>query len=148
MKLTCRTHKGSSLVECAASMAVMLPLLMTILFVMMEMAQAYLIKEGLVQGAREAARGLAIAYNRNPSIAGNRTLADSSVLNNIRIQNIINASTQFNDPVWNTNQSPATVTVTVNYTSNKNGLPQFPAVDPLNLAANFALSAASTYRIE
>jgi hypothetical protein len=114
----------------------------------MEASKAYLIKEGLSQGAREAARNLAIAYGQNNSIQNNRSQQDAQIFSNIHINQIINASAQFQDPVWDANGIPPTVTVTVDYTSGQNGLPVFPAVGPLNLGNNFHLSATSTYRIE
>jgi Flp pilus assembly protein TadG len=134
--------------ETAASLVVMLPLLVMIMFVVLEASHAYLIKESLAQGAREAARALAIAYGQNSQIANNRPLEDAQVLSGITIPNIINASAQFSDPVWTTTGSLPEVMVTVTYTSNQNGLPPFPNPDPLHLGSNFTLNATSTYRLE
>jgi hypothetical protein len=70
------------------------------------------------------------------------------VFDTIRIHNIVNASSQFDDPVWSPGSTPPTVSVTVHYTSEKNGLPPFPNPDPLHLGSHFQLAATSTYRLE
>jgi hypothetical protein len=143
-----RNQKGSSIAETAASLVIFLPILIAVLFVVLEASQAYLIKESLAQGAREAARNLAVQYGQNSQIVNNRPMEDTMVFDNIQIHNIINSSTQFDDPVWNTTAIPPTVQVTVHYTSGQNGLPTFPNPDPLHIGSQFALDAVSTYRLE
>ena len=96
----------------------------------------------------EKARELAVQYGVNPAIATSRTLQNSLVFDNIRVNNIINSSNQFSNPVWNTAAIPPTVAVTATYTSNQNGLPPFPNPDPLHLSNSFVINASSTYRIE
>jgi hypothetical protein len=115
----------------------------------MEASYAYLIKESMAQGARQAARDLSIYYGQNGSaIASNRTLQDSMVFDKIRITNMIKSSSQFANPVFQTTTEPLTVTVTCSYTGGQYGLPTFPNPDPLNLGSNITLSATSTYRLE
>jgi len=125
-----------------------LPIFIILVFAVLEASQACMIKEGLQQAARQAARSLAIAYGNNQGIAGNRSQENSQVFDTIRIQSIVNSSNQFSDPVWNQNSNPPTVTATCTYLSNQYGLPQFPAVDPLQLSSNFTLSSSATYRLE
>jgi Flp pilus assembly protein TadG len=141
-------ESGISIVEAAASLSLLLPLMIVIVFVILEVSGAYLIKTSLSQGARRAARDLAVAYGQNPAVAGSRSLQNAMVLDNVRIPNMINDSRQFNDPVFDTNTTPHTVQVTVKYASNQYGLPPFPHPDPLNLGSQFAISAESTYRLE
>ncbi len=143
-----RKMGGATLAETAASFVIMIPLIMTVLFVVLECSQAFLIKESLAQGARQAARDLAVVYGKNPAVASDRSLQDAMVFNNIRVTNIINASAQFATPTFNTAGLPPTVTVTVSYTSGQNGLPVFPNPDPLRLGNSFQLNATSTYRLE
>ena len=143
-----RRERGSSIAETAASLVLLLPLLITIMFVVMEASRAYLIQQGLSQGAREAARNLAIAYGQNNNINNNRPLQDALVYSNIHINQIINSSSQFTDAQFDPTGIPPYVTVTVNYTSGQNGCPVFPTLGPLNLGNSFHLSATSTYRIE
>jgi len=129
-------------------MSLLLPLMITMIFVVLEASYAYTIRTSLAEGAREAARDLAIAYGQNPSVATDRSLQNSLVFDTIRITNMINSSTQFDDPVFNTASDPETVSVNVRYTSSQNGLPPFPNPDPLNLGSSFQISAQSTYRLE
>lgn len=126
----------------------MIPLLIAILFVMLEASKAFMIKETLAQGARQAARNLAVEYGKDEQIQYNRSLQDALVFQNIRLKSVINANAQFSDPVWNTVATPPTVTVTVTYTPNQYGLPPFPNPDPLKLGNNFVLNAEATYRLE
>ncbi|HEY9870146.1 MAG TPA: TadE/TadG family type IV pilus assembly protein, partial [Candidatus Obscuribacterales bacterium] len=132
---------GVSIVEAAASLSLLLPLMMVIVFVVLEVSDAYLIKTSLSQGARRAARDLAVAYGQNPAVATSRSLQNAMVLDNVRIHNMINDSRQFDDPIFDTNATPHTVHVTVRYASNQYGLPPFPYPDPLNLGSRFAISA-------
>ena len=141
-------QQGSTIAETGASMAIMIPLIMVMLFVVVEATRAYTIREALAQGSRQAARELAVQYGVNPAIATSRTLQNSLVFDNIRVNNIINSSNQFSNPVWNTAAIPPTVAVTATYTSNQNGLPPFPNPDPLHLSNSFVINASSTYRIE
>lgn len=141
-----RKQRASSIAEAAAAMGIMLPLIFIVIFTVIEITQAYLIRECLAQGARSAARQMAIAYGQDNQIKESRSLQNKLVFDNIRITNIINSSQQFENPKWNVTGYPPTVTVS--YTSGKNGLPTFPSTDPLNLASKLTLSAKSVYRVE
>ncbi len=143
-----RSANGSTIAETAAAMGILIPLIFAILFVVAEVSQAYLIKESLSQSAREAARQMAICYGQDQQIKTNRKLQERYVFDQIRIANIVNSSQQFANPVWDVTGSPPTVSVTVSYTSGKNGLPVFPAPDPLSFGSKFNLVASSVYRIE
>lgn len=140
--------KGSTIVETVASFVLYLPILVTFLFVIMEVATFFLIKETLAQAARQAARNLAVAYGSNRGIASDRTQQNSLVFDTIRVYNIINASAQFSNPTFNPNANPPTVTVSVSYTGNQFGLPPFPNPDLLHLGNNFVVHSTSTYRLE
>lgn len=148
MRKTTRNKSGVAIVEGAASMAVMLPIVFLCIYVALEVSYMYVLKATLAEGAREAARSLAIAYGRDPDIASSRSSQDSEVFDRVRIANVINASAQFNDPVFNANAEPPTVTVTVRYTDNQYGLPPFPNPDPLNVSGLLTLVGSSTYRLQ
>jgi Flp pilus assembly protein TadG len=139
--------RGGTIAETAASLVLLLPLLIMILFVGLEASRAYMIKESLAQASRQAARDLAVIYGRDGTIANNSTMEAIQVYDNIRINGAITSSRQFSSQ-WNTSAAPPTVTVTVQYTSGQNGLPTFPNPDPLKLGGNFQLNASSTYRLE
>ena len=143
-----RDSRGAGIAETAAAMSLMIPIIFAVLFVVVEASQAYMIKETLAQSARQAARDLSVQYGKSSAIQYDRSMQDVMVFDNIRVQNVINASEQFDDPVWNTTANPPTVSVHLTYTSNQYGLPPFPNPDPLHLGSNFILDATSTYRLE
>lgn len=145
---TARRACGGAIVEGAAALTVLLPVVILLVLAAMEISYAYVLKGSLTEAAREAARSLSIAYGQDPTIATNRSLQDSKVLTKIRIANVVNNEGQFDNPVFDTAADPPTVTVTVRYLSQQFGLPPFPNPDPLNLGSNFQLTGVSTYRLQ
>jgi hypothetical protein len=142
-----RSHSGQATLEMVASLVWLLPIMVTVVWAIMEASQAYYITNFLSVGANQAARGLALAYGQNPAVATNPSM-QSSVFDNIRISNIINSSSQFEAPVFNTLVTPSTVSITANYLGGQYGLPTFPTFDPFNLGSAFQLKASSTYALE
>ena len=143
-----RKARAVSIAEAAAVTSLLLPLLILVLFVVVEATQAYLIKNSLAEAARQAARDLSVEYGQDPAVAGSRSLQDTLVFDKIRIKNVVNDSQQFNNPVFDTSADPPTVKVTVEYKGGQYGLPSFPNPDPLQLGKNFKIDATSTYRLE
>jgi hypothetical protein len=143
-----RNNSGAAIAESAASLALLLPLAILLIFVVAEVSYAYLIKSSLSQAARQAARDLSVAYGKNPAISTNRSLQDSTVFEHIRLHNLVNSNQQFSDPVWQTGTSPHTVEVKVSYSGGQYGLPTFPHPDPLNIAGKIHIIGESTYRLE
>lgn len=148
MRKTTRNKSGVAIVEGAASLAVMLPIMFLCIYVALEVSYLYVLKSTLAEGAREAARDLAIAYGRDPEVANSRSAQNTAVFDRVRINNVINNSLQFDDPVFNPTSEPPTVTVTVRYTPDQYGLPPFPNPDPLRLSGSFHLHGTSTYRLQ
>lgn len=138
--------KGFTLAETAGAMTVMIPVIVAIFMAFTEVAQAFAIRQDLSQAAREAAYDMAVAYEKSSFVAANRSAQDA-VYSGIRKANVINANQQFDDAVFDFGSTPGSVSVTVHYTSNQNGLPAFPTFDPLNLGANFPLQATATYAL-
>lgn len=145
-----RSKRAAVIAETAAAMALFLPLTILITFVGLEVSYSYLLKSSLSEAAREAARSLSIAYGLDSTIAGagNRSVWNQKAFDHIRIYNVVNDSLQFDDPVWNNNADPPTVTVTVRYKSDRYGLPHFPNPDPLHLGDNFEVNGIATYRLQ
>jgi len=164
-----RSHsdRGQVITEGSAAIVLILPLLMLMLFVTIEASKAWYIKQMLEHATRTAAQQLAEEYANEgslnttsgtpsaPAIVTTRATQNSIVFNNIRINNIVNASAQFNNPVWvipgyggTIQGTPASVTVTCIYAGGTNGLPPFPDWDPLKLGNNFKLMGMSTYYLE
>lgn len=146
--ITSRRKRGVSIAEAAASLVVLLPLMVAVLYVVLESSYAYLIKYCMSEAARQAARDLAIEYGQDNSIAGDRSKENTEVFDKIRIMNMVNDSGQFDDPVFDTAADPPTVVVTCRYVSNTYGLPRFPNPDPLHLGGSFSINATATYRLE
>lgn len=145
---TSRKYRGASIVEGAAAMTMLLPIVFLVIFASVEISYLYVLKSSLVEVAREAARNLAIAYGQNPAVAGSRSLQDSLVLSRLRVPNVVNSERQFDNPIFTQASDPPTVTVTVRYTGNQYGLPPFPNPDPLHLGSGIAISSTSTYRLQ
>lgn len=144
-----RRTSGLSLIEAAAAAVVMIPVMITCVMAVQEVSEAYQIKQGLSQGARQAARDLAVAYSQSELIENDRSLQDSMVYSKIKIARAVNDKSQFDNATFDTSASPPTVTVNVHYKSGADtGLPPFPSFDPLNLGASFDLNAAATYSLE
>jgi hypothetical protein len=142
-----RNTRGLSLAETAASFVVLLPVLVLIVYTISEVAHVYMIKEGLSEAARRAARDVSAAYHGSKLVATNRSLQDR-VYKNIRVPNVVHDPSQFNDAVFDLNSTPQTVTVRVHFRSAQFGLPRFPNVDPLNLQNVLKLNASATYYVE
>ena len=139
-----RSGQGVTLVETVGIMSIMLPILMTSVLVVGEVSHSYAIKQGLLHAARQAARSMVSLYDESPMIAKNRSLQDALVYNKVRVMHIVNASAQFDTANFAPTAVPPTVTVTVRYTSGRNGLMQFPLFDPLNMGSA-QISASATY---
>lgn len=150
MKMHSKTHsvKGAALAEGAAALTLMVPFIFLVIFVTVEVSQAFCIQSALAQGARRAARGLAIAYGQNPGVAGSRDLQEALVLDHVRLPTFINDNDQFDEAVFDTNTTPHTVSIKVRYLSGQYGLARFPHPDPLNVGPTLTLQADSTYRLE
>jgi hypothetical protein len=145
---SCRRERGAVIAESAAALALLLPTVIFITFAILEVGYAYLIKNSMAEGAREAARHLAVAYGQNHTVATDRSLQESKAFDKVRITNMIASSAQFDDPVFETAADPPMVSVTVRYTSGLNGLPTFPNPDPLYLGSAFAITHTATYRLQ
>ena len=143
-----RIARGTSIAETGASMSLLIPVVMTILFVLVEACYAIFLGAGLSECARVAARNLAITYGQNPLVASDRATQDAIVFQYIHMTNVVNSTAQFDDPVFDTAKYPHTVSVNVHYASGKYGLPTFPFAGPLNLGTAYVPHGQSTYRLE
>jgi len=153
-------------------MALLFPILVAVIYAVMEASTALVISEQLDQSARQAARNIAVAYISNPGLAtsnanalkygcqpvlkpigaaGGTYVTDLSQFGgvggagtNITFTNLANMNVPGST-------SPPTVTVTCTYISNATtGLPKFPQWDVLNLSKvpGFKLMSTAVYQIE
>jgi Flp pilus assembly protein TadG len=142
-------NKALSLIECVAAIAVMVPIMIGCCMAIQEVSQAYQIKQGLAQAARQAARDMAAAYAQSKQIDGSREVQNSFVYNKVKVPGAVTHPTQFDTAVFETSVDPKVVSVTVHYKSNgSTELPAFPTFDPINLGSNFDLNATATYALD
>jgi len=141
-----RNRKGGAIVEAGASMALLLPVLLILMWAITQVSQYFVLKQQLSFVARQAAREISYAYgtlgytsmNSGGTGSGTANTGDSNylqIVNAISVPGVINvnSSSQFkvtfnipNAP----NLSRSYVTATVTYKSGSN-LPKFPW-NPLN----------------
>ena len=150
--------KGSSMVEGAVGMLILISLLIMITYTILEVSHAYFICSALQQGARQAAQLIMSDPNVTSLSATAADQAIQSDLAKIQIPNVINDPAQFDKPVINYIANPfvgqagqtqnattvGSVQVTVTYISGQYGLPVFPDADVLNLGQLFKLQATAT----
>lgn len=138
-----RAREGITLVEAAAALALLLPLLVVVIFVIIEATKAYEISRDLQIGAELGARALATNGSTTTGVQ------QQQILSNITVGNTVVDPSQFYNVVWNQDDNPPSVTVFVQYKSTgPKQPPPFPNPDPLNLGANFIMKSQSTYRLQ
>jgi Flp pilus assembly protein TadG len=144
-----KPKSGFTLIEATATICVMLPIMITVVMAIQEVSQAYQLKQGLAQAARQAVRDLAAQYGVSEMIATDRASQDATVYSKVTVPGVVSHQSQFDDGVFDTVSDPPKVTVTVHYKCNATtGLPLFPAFDPLNWGSNVDLNASATYSLK
>ena len=153
-----RRRRGSVIAEGAAGLVVLIVMLVTITYVVLEASHAYFIYSALQQGARQAAELIMSDPKVTSASAVDANAAIQADLATIQIPNVINSVSQFDTPIvsYTANpfvgqrgqtQNPTTVgsvSVTVKYQSGQHGLPVFPDADVLNLGQTFRLQATAS----
>lgn len=143
---TRRSNRGGAIVEAGASMALLLPVLLILMWAITQISQYFVLKQQLSFVARQAAREISYAYgtlgyttmNSGGASSGSANTGDSNylqIVNSISVPGVINANsnTQFK-VFFNIPNAPSMsqsyVTATVTYKNGAN-LPTFPW-NPLN----------------
>ncbi|MDR3617410.1 MAG: pilus assembly protein [Candidatus Obscuribacterales bacterium] len=151
-----RPNSGAVTAEFAASLALILPMVLMILYASYEVAVALMIFNALDHSAHIAAMALSKAYGCDASCAVS-SAKQQQVLSNITFNNIVVNPNQFavtfpnNPPAasWkNGNSNVPIVTVACTYASGQFGLPLFPSPDPLQLGKLFKLQATASAYLE
>jgi hypothetical protein len=97
-----RKSLGITLVEFGAALVIGLPLVITIIYAVLEASYLFSIRQHINQAAGLASRALAIEYGRNPKIAQAPNGPEvQAVLTNIRIPNFVQDNAQFSTPSFN-----------------------------------------------
>lgn len=140
-------RNGGAIAETAAAMVLLLPLIVSIVYAVVEVSTYFAILNYMSLSAHQASRNLVVAYWKNPQIVYDRALQDSAVFDNIRYPGMVNESAQFDDPIWNLTSDPKTVEVTVRYAGGQYSLQPFPAPDPLRLGP-ITITSTASYAID
>jgi hypothetical protein len=141
-----RNRNGGAIVEAGASMALLLPVLLILMWAITQISQYFVLKQQLSFVARQAAREVSYAYgtlgytsmNSGGASSGAANTGDSNylqIVNAISVPGVINVNSNSQFKVFfNIPNSPSLsqsyVTATVTYKSGSN-LPKFPW-NPLN----------------
>lgn len=141
-----RSRSGGAIVEAGASMALLLPVLLILMWAITQVSQYFVLKQQLSFVARQAAREISYAYgtlgytsiNSGGVGSGAASSGDSNylqIVNAISVPGVINANSSSQFKVYFTipnspNLSQSYVTATVTYKGGAN-LPKFPW-NPLN----------------
>lgn len=136
-----RTCRGGAIVEAGASMALLLPVLLILMWAITQVSQYFVLKQQLSFVARQAAREISYAYgtlgyttmNSAGASSGAANTGDSNylqIVNAISVPGVINANSNSQFKVYFTipnapSLSRSYVTATVTYKSGAN-LPTFP----------------------
>ena len=134
------------MVEWVAGAVLFIPLLICIIFVVLEISRAYSIKVALDAASKRAARQLAIDYGVDP--INNITNAhQQAVFTTVRIPTFVMDNTQFSAAAYALGPVPPTVSVTVSYPAAgiAGVLPPFPDPDPLNIRSTIQINSIATY---
>jgi Flp pilus assembly protein TadG len=141
-----RNRNGGAIVEAGASMALLLPVLLILMWAITQVSQYFILKQQLSFVARQAAREISYAYgtlgytsmNSGGGGSGAANTGDSNylqIVNAISVPGVINVNSNSQFKVYfSIPNSPSLaqsyVTATVTYKSGTN-LPKFPW-NPLN----------------
>lgn len=137
------------LAETISALSIIAPIMLMMIYAVVEASQAYLIASAMNNGAALAARALADYYQTNPEVVYTNS-EQQAIFSNIRINGKIADNSQFTIPAggWNLSSNPPTVTVVCSYLPGKGSpsLPPYPALDPLKLGS-FIVSSSATYSL-
>lgn len=151
-----RNRRGSLIIEYAAALVVIFPIVFITVFTCYEMSLAFMIFNALNQSSHSAAMILAKAYGSDPSVASD-TSKQTSYLQNVTFTNMVVSTNQFTvtfppnpqTSSWtDTTGNVPIVLVTCTYTGGQNGLAPFPNPDPLNLGPKISLQATAVAFLE
>lgn len=156
-KLIRSNRKGVTLVEFAAALVLGLPLVIVMLYAVLEVNLLFTIRTNLDAATRHAAQLLINEYAKTGIAAPDTSNGNlpSSIAFEVKAADgtyfISKTANQFTW-TWDLDETPKTVTVTTSFptgasANSASGLMQFPAPDPLNLANKFSILTTATFPI-
>lgn len=147
MRLRRRRLRGGILVEAVLSCCFFLPMIVFLIWAVLEVCYAYVIGVNMTEASQLAAHALSDEFAKDPSIVQSES-KQQRLLSRIRIPNMVSCNEQFTIPDggWTTKSLPRSVTVTCSYLPGAGDpcLPLFPNPDPLKLAGQISIKSTST----
>jgi hypothetical protein len=141
-----RSARATSLIETVVGLILGLPVVVAIIFVIVECCSYFLIQANLDAATRKATRDFSIEWGKDPTVATDGT-KQQAVFTDCLIPGFVNDPGQFSAPVFD-GSDPPTVTVVGTYAAGQYGLAPFPHPNPLGLNASFTIRSEATYRLE
>jgi Flp pilus assembly protein TadG len=152
-KFSRRSQAGTNIVEFGGALVVGLPLIMAMIYGIVECSMLFAIRTNLDNATRMAAQLLINDYENN----GNASNGSATNLPGTYAFDIgaglpgyyfVHKSANQFTWTWSLNSSPKTVTVRVAYPSTQygvKGLLPFPHPDPFHLGSNFQIATTGTF---
>ncbi|MBK9206619.1 MAG: pilus assembly protein [Candidatus Obscuribacter sp.] len=116
LKPSGRRPSGGVLVEAVLSSCFFVPLIVFLIWGVLEVSFAYVIGVNMTEASQLAARALADEFTKNPRVAQSEQL-QQQVFERIRIPNMVSCNEQFEIPAggWVTKTLPRSITVNCTY---------------------------------
>lgn len=145
MRSFCRRKNGAVLAESVLAVSIFVPIMVVLLWAVMEVCYAYVIGIQMTEAARVAARSLADEYLKNRSVISSSS-RQNAILANIRIPMMVEDNEQFTIHSWEPKGECRTVTVSCRYIPGvgSNPLPPFPCPDFFGLGGKLEVSSLAT----
>ncbi|MBK7840930.1 MAG: pilus assembly protein [Candidatus Obscuribacter sp.] len=147
LKPSGRRPSGGVLVEAVLSSCFFVPLIVFLIWGVLEVSFAYVIGVNMTEASQLAARALADEFTKNPRVAQSEQL-QQQVFERIRIPNMVSCNEQFEIPAggWVTKTLPRSITVNCTYLpgAGNPALPLFPSPDPLKIGSKVSIRSSST----
>ncbi|HEY9788993.1 MAG TPA: TadE family protein [Candidatus Obscuribacterales bacterium] len=152
-KFCCRSQLGTNIVEFGGALMIGLPLIMAMLYGIVECSMLFAIRTNLDNATRLAAQLLINDYESSGSVSnGTATNLPGTYAFDIAAgipgYYFVHKSAKQFTWTWSVNSSPKTVTVRVAYPTTQfgvNGLLPFPHPDPFHLGSNFQIATTGTF---
>ena len=147
LTLRSRRKKGAVLAEAVLACCIFVPIMVFIVWSVLEVSFAYVIAINMTEASHLAARALADEYLRNPTVAWDGRL-QNKILSTVRIPSMVASNRQFTFPdgAWVTKSVPRSVTVACTYIPGEGDppLPAFPNPDILQLRSKISIMSTAT----
>jgi hypothetical protein len=135
------------LAEAVLATCIFVPLIVFIVWGVLEVAYAYVIGINMTEAAQVAARALSDEFLKNPTIAQSPS-QQQAILQRVRIPLMVSSNNQFSlgANAWVTKTIPRSVTVSCTYMPGEGNpaLPPFPNPDILNCRDQINITSSST----